>query len=66
MVEGCAKVPYESRDRARREARRLRKSAGAKGVRPYRCDSCVGIWHVGHLPLRVRAGEVTAFQVYGR
>ncbi len=62
----CVKVPYQSRSRARKEARRLRKATGAKGVRPYRCDACPGIWHVGHLPLRVRAGKVSAFDVYGR
>lgn len=65
-MRGCVKVPYESRSRARREARRLRKMTGAKGVRPYRCGVCEGIWHVGHIPFRVRQGRATSFDVYGR
>lgn len=37
---------------------------GGRGrMRPYECDGC-GKWHVGHMPGRVRAGEVSAADYY--
>jgi hypothetical protein len=47
------KVQFATRKQARRGAR----FRAIKGVGVYRCDEC-SWWHLGHLPDRVRNGEV--------
>lgn len=36
-----------------------------QGMRRYPCDYIWDGWHVGHLPLAVRAGILSASEVYG-
>lgn len=47
------KVQYASR----KQARAYRRKLGSGPVSIYRCPAC-GWWHMGHLPTRVRRGEV--------
>ena len=53
------KREYPSRRSAKVHSARLR----SQGVREYQCEQC-GAWHVGHLPARVRRGELTATEHY--
>ncbi len=34
------------------------------GMRPYRCDTIDGAWHLGHLPRQVKRGRVAADTYY--
>ena len=47
------KLQFDTRRAARRAARRMHDSA----LNVYRCPEC-GWFHIGHLPQRVRNGEV--------
>jgi hypothetical protein len=61
-VTGCGKRGYLTATDARRDNRRARQ-AGRNGMRPYRCVACA-FWHLGHLPAVVRAGLLTAAEVF--
>lgn len=62
LPRSCDKIPYLSRKDARRGAhRRIMPAAGR--MRAYRCDWCP-YWHVGHLPMLVRIGQLTEKQFY--
>lgn len=55
---------------SRVQERHLRRvSERPEGIRRYRCDALAGgahtLWHVGHVPGRVRRGTVTASEWYG-
>lgn len=54
------KLTYPVRREARAASRRLHD----KGVREYECDRYPGCWHIGHMPLCVRRGEMTASEFY--
>ncbi len=41
----------------RKQAKRGRRFRGLTDVRAYRCGDCA-FWHLGHVPQRVRNGEV--------
>lgn len=53
------KREHQSRRSAKAHAARLRPER----LREYLCEHC-GAWHVGHLPARVRRGELTAKEHY--
>lgn len=53
------KRAHSTRRSAKAHAARLRPDH----LREYQCEQC-GYWHVGHLPARVRRGEVTATEYY--
>lgn len=65
-VEGCSSGKRGFIQRAgARDVARLAAKTGSPGLRPYLCDEC-GNWHIGHKPLDVRRGEITATEWYGR
>lgn len=49
----CGKLRYLSRKTAKQDANRYRKRTGRMDT--YRCGD---FWHLGHLPSRVRRGEI--------
>lgn len=56
------KRAYTSRKNAKAALLKL-AHGGRNRMRPYECDEC-GKWHIGHMPGRVRAGEVSAADYY--
>lgn len=50
----CGKRNYFTKAEAKRAARGFESRSGK--LRPYRCGDA---WHLGHLPTRIRQGEVT-------
>lgn len=50
----CGKRRYFSR----RDARRVARNTPGHRLNTYQCDEQPG-WHIGHLPNRVRFGDVT-------
>lgn len=56
----CWKVPYRSRQEARKA---IRMMPAEKGLREYRCPDCDD-WHVGHMPRSVRRGRRTSPEIY--
>jgi len=59
----CGKRTYTSRALAKR-ARRL--IPDNRGMRPYRCPHNPSAIHLGHLPVNVREGRITAPEIYGK
>lgn len=49
----CGKLRYLTRKAAKQDANRYRKQLGRMDT--YRCGD---FWHLGHLPGRVRRGEI--------
>lgn len=55
----CGVIAFGSRKQARQRSKHL----PGKHVRPYRCPDCE-LWHLGHLPVVVLVGEVSASEWY--
>lgn len=54
----CQKVRFMSRRSAKTAAGKLRAQMGRMSA--YRCPTSLGeVWHIGHLPPRVRNGQVS-------
>lgn len=60
--EHCGKRCYATRKDAKRAARHARDGS----MRPYRCLSDPEVFHTGHLPKVIKAGLMTADEVYRR
>lgn len=60
--EVCEKRLYTTR----KSARKAIKEARDGRMRPYRCSDQPDMFHVGHLPQRVRTGDVTVAEHYRR
>jgi hypothetical protein len=60
FCEPCGKRLYTSRKLAKQAADRR----PAERLREYRCPVQPGFFHIGHLPQRVRTGDVTAAEHY--
>lgn len=46
----------------RSDAKTVRNRHGSTGMNAYRCVVCE-MWHVGHLPIDVRRGEITRDEI---
>lgn len=56
----CGKVGYL----CRRDAKHIARQLGHRGLSTYRCPDS-GYWHLGHLPKRVIAGEMSRDEIRG-
>lgn len=59
--EACRKRLYVSRKQAKKAIREKRDSR----LRPYACPVQPLLVHVGHIPQRVKTGDITAREYYG-
>ena len=65
--KNCGKVNYPSRKAARHAARQLRRRKVRPGsLHAYRCPVRPDVFHLGHLSIRVRRGDMSAADYYDR
>ena len=55
----CAKVRYLCRKHAKQNKPKH------QNLHAYKCPEC-GLWHLGHMPAKVKAGKVSISAYYGR
>ena len=58
----CAKYGFHTR----RDAKKMEKQYPEEHMRPYQCPVDEAFWHLGHLPDRVRSGDVSADEWYDK
>lgn len=56
----CRKYGFHTR----KDAKRMEKQYPEEHMRPYRCLVDGNLWHLGHLPDRVRQGDISADDWY--
>lgn len=55
---------HEKKAFTKANAKKLIRVLAEPGMRRYPCDHIFGAWHIGHLPYLVRAGVLSASEVY--
>ena len=56
----CGKYGWHTR----KDAKKMEKQYPEEHLRPYPCPVDESFWHLGHLPTRVRLGDVSADDWY--